>query len=641
MLSTLHIENIAVIEQAEISFDRGFNVLTGETGAGKSIVIDAISAILGERASREMIRTGAQKAFVSAIFPGVPDLPWFAENQVPYEPELGISREIFADGKNSCRVGGKPVTVSTLRRLGVQLIQIHGQNDSQQLFDEATHIGYLDLFAHDEALLESYRQAYDKVSAVRQEIRRLSMDESEKLRLVETLKFQIDEIERAELQPGEEEELLERRKVLQNAEKLTDAIESAVAALYGDESSDGASAMIANAAHALEKVSRVSDEMRALSGKLNDLMYTAQDIADELRDKKDDLTYSADELEQIEERLDTLHKLKRKYGGSVEDVLAFLEKAKRQLDEVEFATDRIEQLQKKLSGLQKTLLEQGTALTEARKAAAQRLQREISSELMQLDMPKIRFVCEFSEQTPQENGLDAVRFLMSANVGEALRPLSKVASGGELARIMLAMKNVLAAEEALNSARAAASSAENEEKDQKQTLIRMLGWRYDADPAIQKVPEPDLARIASYDPAADISKAIENNVTLYDTRMASSSSQGGAVAKARTIKDQENEVRTSLDLLYKDVLQKQAAYEAARTKFAADGADKAAADRKTALGMMSRQEYLTAESAYLAAEAEFTEASLALTGAMEEYEWAVKGMMELASGVQSQGQGAM
>ena len=277
------------------------------------------------------------------------------------------------------------------------------------------------------------------------------MDESEKLRLVETLKFQIDEIERAELQPGEEEELLERRKVLQNAEKLTDAIESAVAALYGDESSDGASAMIANAAHALEKVSRVSDEMRALSGKLNDLMYTAQDIADELRDKKDDLTYSADELEQIEERLDTLHKLKRKYGGSVEDVLAFLEKAKRQLDEVEFATDRIEQLQKKLSGLQKTLLEQGTALTEARKAAAQRLQREISSELMQLDMPKIRFVCQFEEIPLSPTGMDGVRFLMSANVGEALKPLSKVASGGELARIMLAMKNVLAEQDAVQT----------------------------------------------------------------------------------------------------------------------------------------------------------------------------------------------
>ena len=392
MLSTLHIENIAVIEQAEIAFDSGFNVLTGETGAGKSIVIDAISAILGERASREMIRTGAQKAFVSAIFSGVPELPWFAENQIPYEPELGISREIFADGKNSCRVSGKPVTVSTLRKLGVQLIQIHGQNDSQQLFDEATHIGYLDLYAHDEALLADYRQAYDKVSVVQQEIRRLSMDESEKLRLVETLKFQIDEIERAELQSGEEDELLERRKVLQNAEKLTDAMEAAVSALYGDETSDGAAAMIANAAHALERVSRVSDEMRQLSGKLNDLMYTAQDIADELRDKKDDLTYSADELEQIEERLDTLHKLKRKYGGSVEDVIAFCEKAKRQLDEVEFASDRIEQLQKKLSALQTAMQEKGMALSAARKMAAEKLQAAISSELMQLDMPKIQFV---------------------------------------------------------------------------------------------------------------------------------------------------------------------------------------------------------------------------------------------------------
>ena len=446
MLSTLHIENIAVIEQAEISFDSGFNVLTGETGAGKSIVIDAISAILGERASREMIRTGAQKAFVSAIFSGVPELPWFAENQIPYEPELGISREIFADGKNSCRVSGKPVTVSTLRKLGVQLIQIHGQNDSQQLFDEATHIGYLDLYAHDEALLADYRQAYDKVSVVQQEIRRLSMDESEKLRLVETLKFQIDEIERAELQSGEEDELLERRKVLQNAEKLTDAMEAAVSALYGDETSDGA-----NAAHALERVSRVSDEMRQLSGKLNDLMYTAQDIADELRDKKDDLTYSADELEQIEERLDTLHKLKRKYGGSVEDVIAFCEKAKRQLDEVEFASDRIEQLQKKLSALQTAMQEKGMALSAARKMAAEKLQAAISSELMQLDMPKIQFVCEFSAQSPQENGLDAVRFLMSANVGESLRPLSKVASGGELARIMLAMKNVLAAEDSVGT----------------------------------------------------------------------------------------------------------------------------------------------------------------------------------------------
>ena len=451
MLSTLHIENIAVIERAEIGFDHGFNVLTGETGAGKSIVIDAISAISGERASREMIRTGAAQAFVSAIFTNVPELAWFAENQVPYTPEVSVSREIFADGKNACRVNGRPVTVATLRKLGVQLIQIHGQHDSQQLFDEQTHIGYLDLFARDEALLARYQAAYSNASAVRQEIRRLSMDESEKLRLVETLRFQIDEIARAELQPGEEGELLDRRKILQNAEKLTDAIESAVAALYGDESADGAAAMIANAAHALEKVSRVSDDMRALSTSLTDLMYTAQDLAEQLRDKKDDLTYSADELETLEDRLDVIHKLKRKYGSSIEEILAFQAKAQQQLGDVEFASDRIAQLQKQLTQLDETLRKEGLALRQARQAAARQLQAAITSELTQLDMPKIQFVCEFSEQPPQENGMDAVRFLMSANVGESLRPLSKVASGGELARIMLAMKNVLAAEESVGT----------------------------------------------------------------------------------------------------------------------------------------------------------------------------------------------
>ena len=452
MLSVLHIENIAVIEQAEILFEGGFNVLTGETGAGKSIVIDAISAILGERTYRDVIRTGANRAFVSAIFTNIPQYDWFSENQVEFDPqELQVQREIYADGRNVCRVNGRPVSVASLKKLGGRLINIHGQHDSQQLFDEENHLTYLDAFARDEQELEAYQQAFSAMQSVQREIQKLSMDESEKLRLVETLKFQIDEIERAELQSGEEDELLERRKVLQNAEKLTDAMEAAVSALYGDETSDGAAAMIANAAHALERVSRVSDEMRQLSGKLNDLMYTAQDIADELRDKKDDLTYSADELEQIEERLDTLHKLKRKYGGSVEDVIAFCEKAKRQLDEVEFASDRIEQLQKKLSALQTAMQEKGMALSAARKMAAEKLQAEISSELMQLDMPKIQFVCEFSAQQPQENGLDAVRFLMSANVGESLRPLSKVASGGELARIMLAMKNVLAAEDSVGT----------------------------------------------------------------------------------------------------------------------------------------------------------------------------------------------
>ena len=241
MLSVLHIENIAVIEQANISFDRGFNVLTGETGAGKSIVIDAISAILGERTYRDVIRTGAGRAFVSAVFTGTPRLAWFEENQIPYDPdELLVQREVYTDGKNVCRVNGRPVTVSILKRLGEQLIQIHGQHDSQQLFDEATHLQYLDLSRAMGSLLGQYSEKYARVQALRQEIDRLSMGESEKLRLVEALKFQIDEIERAALHPGEDEELEARRKVLQNAEKITGALQSAMAALYGDESSSGA-----------------------------------------------------------------------------------------------------------------------------------------------------------------------------------------------------------------------------------------------------------------------------------------------------------------------------------------------------------------------------------------------------------------
>lgn len=452
MLHILHIENIAVIEQAEIEFDRGFNVLTGETGAGKSIVIDAISAILGERTSRDLIRTGAAKAFVSAIFTGIPELDWFSENQIPYDPEsLTVQREICADGRNLCRVNTRPVTVSSLRSLGVSLVNIHGQNDSQQLFDETVHLSYLDLFAADGALLDDYQAVFRKVSDLDREISRLSMDESEKLRLVETLRYQINEIERAQLQPDEEDVLSERRKVLQNAEKLTDAIENAVCALYGDESSDGASALIAQAAHALSRVGRFSEDMQTLSQRITDLMYQVQDAAEELQTQKNALTYSADELETIEQRLDTIYKLKRKYGQSVPEILTFLDRARAQLDDVEFAGERLEQMQKKRTALEKDLLSAGMRLRSARSEAAMRLQTAVEQELSQLDMPKIRFECEFSEQPPAENGLDSVRFLMSANVGESLRPMAKVASGGELARIMLAMKNVLADQDAIGT----------------------------------------------------------------------------------------------------------------------------------------------------------------------------------------------
>lgn len=445
MLSVLHIENIAVIEQAEILFEGGFNVLTGETGAGKSIVIDAISAILGERTYRDVIRTGANRAFVSAIFTNIPQYDWFSENQVEFDPqELQVQREIYADGRNVCRVNGRPVSVASLKKLGGRLINIHGQHDSQQLFDEENHLTHLDAFARDEQELEAYQQAFSAMQSVQREIQKLSMDESEKLRLVETLTFQIEEIRAANLVSGEEEQLKERRKVLQNAEKLSDALRMADEALYGGDSSDGAAGLLSNAEHALSRVSTISADMQTLHQKISDLMYSVQDAADELRAMRDDLSYSEGELEEIEERLDAIHKLKRKYGASVEDVLAYLADSEQRLDEIEFASDRIETLKKREAELQKETIRQGEILREKRLSAAQAMESRICDELRQLDMPKIRFVCEFTPQQPMQTGLDSVRFLMSANVGENLKPLSKVASGGELARIMLAMKQVLA-----------------------------------------------------------------------------------------------------------------------------------------------------------------------------------------------------
>ena len=445
MLSVLHIENIAVIEQAEILFEGGFNVLTGETGAGKSIVIDAISAILGERTYRDVIRTGANRAFVSAIFTNIPQYDWFSENQVEFDPqELQVQREIYADGRNVCRVNGRPVSVASLKKLGGRLINIHGQHDSQQLFDEENHLTYLDAFARDEQELEAYQQAFSAMQSVQREIQKLSMDESEKLRLVETLTFQIEEIRAANLVSGEEEQLKERRKVLQNAEKLSDALRMADEALYGGDSSDGAAGLLSNAEHALSRVSTISADMQTLYQKISDLMYGVQDAADELRAMRDNLSYSEGELEEIEERLDAIHKLKRKYGASVEDVLAYLADSEQRLDEIEFASDRIETLKKREAELQKETIRQGEILREKRLSAAQAMESRICDELRQLDMPKIRFVCEFTPQQPMQTGLDSVRFLMSANVGENLKPLSKVASGGELARIMLAMKQVLA-----------------------------------------------------------------------------------------------------------------------------------------------------------------------------------------------------
>ena len=444
MLSLLHIENIAVIERSDISFDRGFNVLTGETGAGKSIVIDAISAILGERAYRDMIRTGASKASVRAVFTDVPQYPWFLENGVEYDPETIIQREIYLDGKNICRVNGTLVTVSILRKLGIQLINIHGQHDSASLFEEANHLNFLDDFAENETLRAAYAEKYTLVSNLRCQIESLTMNESEKLRRMEALKFQIAEIEKAELEAGEDVALEDRRKLLQNAEKLSDGIHAATVCLYGDDDTDGAASLLSQAERELARLSRFTDAYDSLHGRLNDLMYQVQDAAEELRSARDDLSYSADELEQIEARLDVIHKLRRKYGATCEDILNYMEQAKQELDDIEFADDHLERLKLKLSKAEKEAWDAANLLRINRQEAAQRLSVRILTELAQLDMPKVQFSCEFTELELSPNGADAVAFYMSANAGEALKPLSKVASGGELARIMLAMKNVLA-----------------------------------------------------------------------------------------------------------------------------------------------------------------------------------------------------
>ncbi len=444
MLSLLHIENIAVIECADISFENGFNILTGETGAGKSIVIDAICAVLGERAYRDMIRTGTEKASVRAVFTDVPELPWFAENGVPYDEETVISRDVFLDGKNVCRVNGTLVSVSILHKLGISLINIHGQHDSAALFDEDNHLQYLDDFSRNDALRQTYSEKFQIVVELKKQIQRLQMDESEKLRRMETLRYQIEEISKASLKAGEDEELESRRKILQNAEKLSDGIYAGVEYLYGSDDSDGAASLLAQAEKELGRLSRYTDAYASLHDRVSDLMYQVQDVAEELRAARDELTYSSDELEMIESRLDVIHRLRRKYGTTCEDILSYLENAVRELDEMEFAGDHLARLQIKCEKAEKEAWTAAMALRKSRQEGADTLSRCIWEELSQLDMPKVQFTCQFAECELGANGADEVAFYMSANVGEALKPMSKVASGGELARIMLAMKNVLA-----------------------------------------------------------------------------------------------------------------------------------------------------------------------------------------------------
>lgn len=445
MLELLHIENIAVIEQADITFRAGFNALTGETGAGKSIVIDAISAILGQRAYRDSIRTGAKRAFISAVFRDVPEYPWFGENGVTVESgEVMIQREIYTDGRNVCRVNGIPVTVTSLRGLGQQLIQIHGQHDSQQLMDEANHLGMLDAFADHGNLLEEYRCAYLEMDEIRRKIRSLHMDEAEKARRIETLNFQIQEITRAELKPGEDQELEEKRKLMRSGEKLMTALNTAVDALYGNGEQEGAKNLISQAHYSFGTVAGLLPQAEETLKQLEELSYSVMDAAERVMDLRDSLDFSPRELEAVESRLDVIHRLRRKYGATVDDILDYCERCRAELEQIQLSDDTIAKLQLQFREKAKRAKELAAKLTESRKKAGSEMQQRLVSELRQLDMPRVQFQVQLTPlKHLEETGGDGCVFLMSANVGEELKQMNRVASGGEFARIMLAMKNVL------------------------------------------------------------------------------------------------------------------------------------------------------------------------------------------------------
>ena len=453
MLSSLHIENIAVIERSDIEFGPGLNVLTGETGAGKSIVIDSINAVLGARASRELVRTGADRALVSAVFSDERAAGWCAENDIDPEEETIVQRRIAADGKSSCRINGLPAAAQQLRELGTLLLDVHGQNDGRRLLDETQHLRYLDRFGALDAELADFSEKYARFSLTKREMERLTMDDVEKERLTESLAYQVQELERADLSAGEEEELSSRRELMANANRLTEAIDGAYFALYEGESS--AIGLASDALGFTERAARYSPGLEETAKIISDAGYMLQDAAERLSDARAALDFSPEEYDRVETRLALLRRLTKKYGADEQGLIDHLEQCRRRLDEIEYAGDRLVQLQKQLERERRDVRECAGRLRKARQSAAQALTARITEELRYLNMPSVRFAVDIQ---PLENadgfnstGGDEVRFLMSANAGEAPGRISRIASGGELSRIMLAMKSVFAEKDAVPS----------------------------------------------------------------------------------------------------------------------------------------------------------------------------------------------
>ncbi|MEG1730281.1 MAG: DNA repair protein RecN [Oscillospiraceae bacterium] len=444
MLKDLHIENIAVIERADISFTPGLNILTGETGAGKSIIIDALQAILGGRTSRELVRSGTAKALATAVFSSDCADGWFSENELDTDDEIIIQRRVSEDGKSSCRVCGSPVTTAQLRGLSSLLLDIHGQNDGRQLMDEARHREYLDSFGEHNNIIHDYSLEYEKFKSIKKEIRRLSMDDSEKARLSEILRDTIEELSHAELRVGEVDELSERRDLLKNSEKLTEALDSAYAALYGDDKN--AVSLADLAANDAARAARYSEKLEGVQKTITDAAFMLRDAAETLRDFAKELDFSPDEYDRLETRIAFLRKLSKKYGGDEAELLEKLEQSEIRLGDMEYAGDRLVKLEKQLNEQRDLVVLAAKALTASRKKAAKQLETRIEAELRELAMPSVKFLVDITpiggDSGFDATGADSIRFLMSANAGEKPGAISRIASGGELSRIMLAMKNV-------------------------------------------------------------------------------------------------------------------------------------------------------------------------------------------------------
>ena len=451
MLSCLQIENVAVIQKAEVHFQPGLNVLTGETGAGKSILIDSINAILGNRTSKDLVRTGASKAVIRASFAQIPDVVLDTLEAAGSErsAELLLSREITAEGKSSCRINGMPTTAAVLRELCGGLININGQHDSVGLLNPAHHLSILDDYAQNAKLYQEYYVLYRSLVKVKKELDAMITDEAEKQRRIDLLSYQVQEIEDAALTAGEEQTLEARRKVLANASTIRDRVAKAHALLSGDDDTPGAVDLLGEASNAMDTAAQLDESLSGVSGTLMDLYYSAKDAAVELIDRLDAYDTNDAELDEIEQRLDLLYRLKRKYGDTVEDIIAFGQKAREELEQIQFSEQRHDQLQAEKLRLYGLAREKAEALTQTRLKAFDELNARITDTLQFLNMPGVRMTLHHARGPLASHGQDSVEFYISTNAGEAPKPLARIASGGELSRITLAIKNALADRDAV------------------------------------------------------------------------------------------------------------------------------------------------------------------------------------------------